>query len=38
VEIQGEVWNFISDEELKLTDKVEVLSRQGLTLKIKKKE
>jgi len=38
VEIQGEVWKFISDEELKLTDSIEVLSRQGLNLKIKKKE
>ncbi|MGZ3744176.1 MAG: NfeD family protein [Pseudobdellovibrionaceae bacterium] len=38
VEIQGEFWNFISDEELNLTDRVEVLERQGLTLKIRKKE
>jgi membrane-bound serine protease (ClpP class) len=38
VETQGEFWNFISDEELKVNDVVEVLSRQGLTLKIKKKE
>ncbi len=38
VEIQGEVWRFISDGELKGTDVVEVLSRQGLTLKIQKKE
>lgn len=38
VEIQGEVWKFVSDEEVKITDAVEVLSRQGLTLKIKKKE
>lgn len=38
VEILGEFWNFISDEELKQTDEVEVLDRQGLTLKIRKKE
>ncbi|HEY8269582.1 MAG TPA: nodulation protein NfeD [Pseudobdellovibrionaceae bacterium] len=37
VEIQGEFWKFICDEELKITDAVEVLDRQGLTLKIKKK-
>lgn len=38
VEIQGEFWKFTSDEELKVTDAVEVINRQGLTLKIKKKE
>lgn len=38
VEIQGELWNFSSTEEIQPMDAVEVLSRQGLTLKIKKKE
>ena len=38
VEIQGELWSFTSEEELKWDDAVEVLNRQGLTLKIKKKE
>lgn len=38
VEIQGELWKFISEDELKLTDEVQVNSRQGLTLRISKKE
>lgn len=38
VEIQGEVWKFLSEESLQSTDAVEVVHRQGLTLKIKKKE
>jgi len=38
VEIQGEVWKFISEEDLKMSDRVEVVGRQGLTLKVKKKE
>lgn len=38
VEILGEVWKFTSDQEIKLTDPVEVLGREGLTLHIRKKE
>jgi membrane-bound serine protease (ClpP class) len=38
VEILGEVWKFSSDESIHITDSVEVLSREGLTLHIKKKE
>jgi membrane-bound serine protease (ClpP class) len=38
VEILGEVWRFRSDHEIQLADQVEVLSREGLTLHIKKKE
>lgn len=38
VEILGEVWRFSSDQEIQLTDQVEVLSRDGLTLHIRKKE
>jgi len=38
VEILGEVWNFSSDQVIELTDRVEVLNREGLTLQIRKKE
>ncbi|WP_413291125.1 NfeD family protein [Bdellovibrio sp. HCB337] len=38
VEIQGEFWKFISDEKIQMTDDIQVLGRQGLTLKISKKE
>lgn len=38
VEILGEVWKFSSDQVIEIADRVEVLSREGLTLHIRKKE
>lgn len=38
VEILGEVWKFSSDQPIEIGDRVEVLGREGLTLKIRKKE
>jgi len=38
VEILGEVWKFTSDQPVSITDTVEVLRREGLTLHIRKKE
>jgi membrane-bound serine protease (ClpP class) len=37
LEIQGETWNFTSDEGLSVGDSVQVMSRQGLVLKVRKK-
>lgn len=38
VELAGETWNFYSNEQLKVGDHVSVIKREGLNLKIKKKE
>lgn len=38
VQILGEIWNFTSETPLQEGDKVHVLERTGLTLKVKKKE
>ena len=37
LEIQGELWAFICDQPLQVTDSVTVQERQGLTLLVKKK-
>lgn len=34
--INGEIWNFISEEEVKLGDEVKISKKQGLTLTVKK--
>lgn len=36
MEILGETWNFVSEDSLLLSEKVKVISREGLTLKVKK--
>ena len=36
VKVRGEIWKCISDEELKVGDKVTVVGREGLTLKVKR--
>jgi len=36
VKVRGEIWKCISDEELKVGDKVTVVDREGLTLRVKR--
>lgn len=37
LEVQGETWSFQSEESLQVGDKVQIISRQGLVLKVRKK-
>lgn len=37
VEVNGDIWNFVSDEFLTSSDNLSFVQRQGLTLKLKKK-
>lgn len=36
IQIMGETWKFVSEDPLEITDRVQVNSRQGLTLLVKK--
>ena len=36
VKVRGEIWRFVCDEELKVGDRVKVIGREGLTLRVKK--
>jgi|GEM_PF-5775336 len=36
--IRGEIWKIVSDEELRKGEEVEVVERDGLTLKVRKVE
>ena len=36
VKVRGEIWKCVSDEELKVGDKVTVVGREGLTLRVKR--
>ncbi|MET1124160.1 MAG: nodulation protein NfeD [Archaeoglobaceae archaeon] len=38
VKVRGEIWRFESDEEFKPGDRVEIVAREGLTLRVRKLE